>query len=478
MIVGSALVVIAFVLRSSSRNRHVRGRLVGSAFLFAVYAVISAALFYGDSLSLSPGLRRQLGQLLPLLLAFGAINSAVALALNPWRVDRLPDRFPTIVQDSIGIALFALAATLILQDRIFATTAVGAVVVGLALQETLGNLFAGLAVQIEKPFRVGQWVRVAGMDGLVREVTWRATKIRTKSGMLVIVPNSVLARDTITNYSEPTDELRIELEIGASYDTPPNDVKAAILSAIRDQPNILSEPAPEVLLTDFGASSIMYRIRVWTRDFALDEIIRDRIRSAVYYAFRRAGIVIPYPIQVQLYKEDVTPARVNPATNEEVLRAVSMFSTLSDGQCAELAAVSTRRIYAAREVIVRQSEPGGSMFVVARGEVSVSLEPGRSELARLGPGDFFGEMSLLTGDPRTATVTAVRDAELLEIRTEAFRRFVLGNPAIVEQVGAAVAARAAQLAEHRAAGSPAAAAAETPQRFLARVRRFLQVATT
>jgi small-conductance mechanosensitive channel/CRP-like cAMP-binding protein len=475
MVVGLALVLLTLVLRATNTNRHVRGRLTGSAFVFAVYAAIAAARGY---LQLSPELDRQLGFTLPLLLSFGIINAAVALLINPWRVDRLPDRFPTIVQDAIGIALFALTATLILQDRIFATTAVGAVVIGLALQDTLGNLFAGLAVQIEKPFRVGQWVNIAGKDGLVTEVTWRATKIRTKPGNFVIVPNSALARDTITNYSEPTDETRIEVEVGASYDTPPNDVKAVIMAAIKDDPLILKTHLPEVLLVDFAASSITYRIRVWTREFALDEIIRDRIRSAVYYAFRRAGIVIPYPIQVDMFKEDLLPSAPDLALAQSTLRGVSIFSALSDEQWTDLANTTTLRLYAAREVIVREGEAGSSMFVVARGEVSVSLQQTGAEVARLGPGEFFGEMSLLTGDRRSATVTAVSDAELLEITADAFRRFVLENPAAVEHVSAAVAVRAARLEEYRAAGVPIAASVETPQRFLARVRRFLRVAAT
>lgn len=354
MVVGLALVVITLVLRSTSANRHVRGRLLASAFLFSLYAAISAALAYGSYFS--PDLRRQLSLTLPLLLSFGVINGAVALVINPWRVDRLPDRFPTIVQDAIGIALFALAATLILQERMFATTAVGAVVIGLALQDTLGNLFAGLAVQIEKPFRVGQWVNIAGKDGLVTEVTWRATKIRTKPGNFVIVPNSALARDTITNYSEPTDETRIEVEVGASYDTPPNDVKATILAAINDEPLILKTHPPEVLVADFASSSITYRIRVWTRDFALDEVIRDRVRSAVYYSFRRAGIVIPYPIQVELFKEDTAPPAADPAAVETTLRTVPIFSTLSDEQWMELARAAKPRLYAAGEAVVRQGD--------------------------------------------------------------------------------------------------------------------------
>src|SRR5437868_12549543 len=175
------------------------------------------------------------------------------------------------MQDAIVIGLFILAATLFMQEKILTTTAVGAVVLGFALQDTLGNLFAGLAIQIEKPFRVGHWVTVGGKDGLVSEITWRATKIRTKAGNFVVVPNSVLSRDTITNYSEPTRETRLEVMVSAGYDVPPNQVKAVIVEALAGEPLIMAEHPPEVLLVNFADSWMTYRIRIWTTDFAADE---------------------------------------------------------------------------------------------------------------------------------------------------------------------------------------------------------------
>jgi CRP-like cAMP-binding protein len=350
---------------------------------------------------------------------------------------------------------------------------VGAVVIGFALQDTLGNLFAGLAIQIEKPFRVGHWVNVAGKDGMVSEVTWRATKIRTKTGNFVIVPNSALARDTITNYSEPIPETRIEVDIGASYDTPPNRVKATILEAIKNEPLLAGSRQPEVLLADFAASAVTYRVRVWTSNFALDEVICDRIRTAVYYAFRRAGIVIPYPIQVEMFREDMAAAAPDSKTTERLLETVRIFETLPAAERAHLAAAARDALYAAGESIVREGDAGSSMFVVARGEMVVTVDPSAHEVARLGPGDFFGEMSLLTGAPRTASVTAVTDVEVLEITLDAFRQFVLANPAAVERIGSAVADRAAALEEHRVAGVAIPAGGEESQKFLARVRRFL-----
>jgi small-conductance mechanosensitive channel/CRP-like cAMP-binding protein len=473
MIVGLALVLTTLILRGATGNRHVRGRLLASSIAFGAYALIGVALSY---LSISTGLGPRLRATQPLLLSFGALNALVALAVNPWRTDRLPDRFPTIVQDSIVIALFALAATFILQERIFATTAVGAVILGFALQDTLGNLFAGLAIQIEKPFRVGHWVSVADKNGQVSEITWRATKIRTKSGNFIIVPNSVLSRDTITNYSQPFLETRVELDIGASYDTPPNQVKSTILEAIKDDPLFIKTPRPEVLLWDFADSSITYRIRVWTTDYAAEDHIRDRIRTAVYYAFRRTAITIPYPTSVQMFREDPAAKPREPAIVENALQAVQIFAALSEAERAELGRAARLVLYAVGEPIVREGDAGSSMFVVIHGDVVVTVGPAAHEVARLGPGDVFGEMSLLTGAPRAATVAAFTDAELLEITADAFRRFVLANPTTVEQIGGAVQARAATLEEHRAAGAAAAPPVEAPHTFLARVRRFLRLA--
>lgn len=471
MVADFALFVLALVLRSLTPNRHLRGRLTSSAAAFAFYGLVATAR---ASQRLAPALVEQLSTLQPLFMTFGIINGLVAVVINPWRDNRVPDRFPRIVQDAIVIGIFGFAATLLLQERIFGATAAGAVVIGLALQGTLGNLFAGLAIQIEKPFRVGHWVQIAGADGQVAEVTWRATKIRTKSGNFVIVPNSKLADDIIVNYSEPTVESRIEVEIGVSYDAPPNRVKAVILEAIRDEPLIAKVRAPEVLLVDFAASSINYRIRVWCEDFAADERLRDRIRSALYYAFQRHRIEIPYPIQIEYSREEPSSAEALPPAAAAALAGVSIFSALDDEARRALERTATTGPYPEGAVIVRQGGAGNSMYVVVRGEVVVRLEPEGQEVARIGPGGFFGEMSLLTGAPRNATVRATCDSEIVEIDGSAFREFVLANPAALDHVSQATAARQAEL-EARRAAIGVVATTEAPQNLIDRIRRFFGV---
>jgi small-conductance mechanosensitive channel/CRP-like cAMP-binding protein len=468
---GLALLAAALLLRTGSSNRHVRGRLLASALAFAADVLLVAA----ESSGRLPATTHGQAQIVePLLLAFGVINGLVAIAINPWRTDRLPDRFPTIVQDFIVIALFAVSATAVLEERIFAATAVSAVVLGLALQDTLGNFFAGLAIQIEKPFRVGDWVNIRGADGMVAEITWRATKLRTKGGNFVIVPNSVLSKEQIVNYSEPTLQSRQEVDIGLGYDVPPNEVKATILAALRDEPLISTVRPPEVLIWNFAESSITYRIRVWVDDYAADDRLKDRIRSAVFYALRRANIAVALPTRkVVMTAAPVATSDVE--ATEQALRRVSIFVSLDEQQRRDIASVARRGLYAAGEAIVRQGEAGTSMFVLLSGEAIVLIEPGDQELARIPAGEFFGEMSLLTGAPRTATVRATMDSELLEITADEFKHFVLANPAAVEQLGAAVAIRQTEL-DHLKAQSAGTAASEPPQRLIDRIRKFFGVA--
>jgi CRP-like cAMP-binding protein len=178
-------------------------------------------------------------------------------------------------------------------------------------------------------------------------------------------------------------------------------------------------------------------------------------------------------MQVEIARpEKVVPPGIGP-DREVTLRAVSIFSSLSEDLQRALAQAATWSLYEAGDVVVRQGDAGTSMFVVARGEVIVALDSGQ-EVARIGPGGFVGEMSLLTGAPRNATARTAADSELLEITGDAFRQFVLANPATVEQIGAAVAHRRAELEERRASGA-AAAQFEPPHTLIDRIRRYLSL---
>ncbi|MCC6989075.1 MAG: mechanosensitive ion channel [Acidobacteria bacterium] len=466
---GIAFGVVLAAL-AAVRNRFVRARLGFAA------VVLLVAFGFDIALARQVGDPALVGGLARLLLVAAGIVAGVGLLFNPWRHDRVSERVPAIVQDVIVIALFAVAATLFLDEKFLTTSAVGAVVVGFALQDTLGNLFAGLAIQVEKPFRVGHWVRVGEFEGRVQEVTWRATKLLTKQGQFVIVPNSVMSKDPIVNFSEPTIPTRIEVEVGATYDAPPNVVKRALHEALDNAPLVLRDPPPDVIVLGFGSSSVDYRLRFWIDDFGRDNTARDQVRTNIWYTFRRHAIEIPYPIQVEYSREEKSPRSADRLQAlADRLGAVDLFSGLDDVERARLAEACPELLYGERERIVRQGDAGRSMFVVLEGRVRVTIEPSGQEVAVTTAGGFFGEMSMLTGDPRTATVTAMDDAVLLEIDADRFRELAVRRPGLVEHVSGIVSARRQGLADAKAAAEGARAAAPAPQSLLSRIKSFLNL---
>lgn len=414
-----------------------------------------------------------LSALARLTLVLAIINAAVALIANPWRQDRPSDRFPAIVQDVTVIALFTIVGTVLLREQLLTTSAVGAVVVGFALQDTLGNLFAGLAIQIEKPFRVGHWVQIADREGQVQEITWRATKLRTKAGQFLIVPNSVMSKEPVLNYSEPTVPTRIDVEVGASYGVAPNEVKRAMQEAMANSPLVMKTPEPQVILTNFGASSIDYMAQFWIEDYAVDRSARDQVRTNIWYTFRRYNIEIPYPIQIQ-YERDEEPVRTDRhvAAAADHLANVDLFKTLSPEARLALSTASHEHLFAGGEAIVRQDAEGDSMFVLMRGRARVVLEPSGQEVAVIPAGGFFGEMSMLTGERRTASVKALDDVHVLEVSAKDFRELAVANPGLLDHISTIVSSRRTGLEDAKAHAN-AAVVPEAKQNFLARMRRFL-----
>ena len=478
-LMGVAALAATLFVWSLTVNRLVKRKLKLSIFLLAAYLALHLAFLLAADLPGFPLTTNDLDSPVRpferLALTAAVINLFVITLLNPIREDRVRERFPAIVQDAIVIGMLLLVATFVFKEQLLTTSAVGAVVVGFALQDTLGNAFAGLAIQSERPFSVGHWIRVGEFEGRVAEVTWRATKLRTKSGNFIVVPNNIIAREAITNYSEPAVPTRLELEVGVSYAASPAAVKEAMHEAMAQAQHVLRAPGPDVLLVGFDASSMNYRARFWVDDYEFDEIARDEVRVAIHYAFGRRGIEIPYPIQVEYSREwPEADAPTLQRERERIVAGVDLFASLTEDQRAQIAGATVTRVFGDGEAIVRQGEPGESMYVLCSGRVAVVIEPDRREVARIEKGGYFGEMSLLTGEPRSATVIARGEAVVLELNADLFRRFGLESPQAIEQVGLAAVTRRTELDRAKSAAR-GAAVADAPATFMARMKRFLRL---
>ena len=472
---GGALLVAAQGLRSVVRNSVIRRRLRLASWVTVAYVGLHLVAMLAPAAAVFDSRVRLAEQL---LLMLAVINGLVGL-FNPWFREGVADRLPSILQDTLVVGGLGLVASFVLPNQtVLLTSTVAAAVVGFALQDTLGNAFAGLAIQVDRPFRVGQWISVGSFEGRVMEITWRATKLRTKSGNLIVVPNNIMSKEAISNYSEPETPTRILVEVGADYGVAPNLVRAAIMAAMDRAACVLKQPSASVIVSDFGASAIIYHARFWIADFALDDQSRDDVRTAIYYEFKRRSIEIPWPIQVQYERADAPP---DPSERRDsrmrAIAAVPVCAPLGAEAHAALAEAVDERVYASGEVVVREGDAGASLFVVVDGrlKVSVGTSAKQSDVATIEAGGYFGEMSLLTGAPRSATVTAQGDCLLLEISGDTFRRWLANRPDVLEHVARAATTRRLELDAVKA--TAASAPVESAATLVQRMRKFFGLNT-
>lgn len=405
------------------------------------------------------------------------------------RLARLRQRppVPQVLRD-IGRWVVATVAGIVIVRSFFPTVnlnvlAVSSLVVGYivgnATQDTLGNLFSGLALNAERPFQIGDWVSVGGHTGLVVDVTWRATRLRTRTEDFIIIPNASIGKDSITNFSRPTQVHGCYLTIRVSHHTPPTKAREAILNAIRDAPDVCSQPVPTACLMEFGPYSLDFKVKYFITDFARLEPIQSTVMDRIWYTFRREGISIPYPVQEELHRnapqEDAARHAAEAAGIKESLSNVELFRSLSSEESGLLARVVKLRKFAPGEILCRQGEPGDSFYVIREGRVAVDIKDhdGRpTRAAVLEAGSFFGEMSLLTGEPRSGTVTTETDVEVLCVSKPDFAMLLKRNADLAGQLAEALQKRVAARREIMESVTGTKQPAVTHSALTARILQF------
>ena len=384
---------------------------------------------------------------------------------------------PRLIRDIFAIIAYVLIVASLLKHyfdlslgALLSGSALLGVILGLALQDTLGNLFAGISLHADKPFEVGDVIKVGQWTGVVESVTWRAAKIRTFTNHLVLISNSQIAKEFVEVCPRENANARIVF-FNALYTDSPAKVIHIVREAVREAENVNRDLTPVVRIRDLGASGVDYEVKYWLEDYARHNDTDALVRQRIWYAFRRAGLNFAYPTQTLFVERPKPPRTTGVDSLAERLAAVDIFSPLSTEELARLAAAAVSHVYAPGEAIIRAGDAADSMFVVHHGRVEVRLADNGQQartVASLCEGNFFGEMALFTGEPRTASVVAVEETEVVEIGHQAMKHLFQTNPELVESLSHIIAERRAALAASAADRS----VEEESQGLISSIRRF------
>lgn len=394
-------------------------------------------------------------------------------------------RHPKLLTDLVGTALFVaaviLASQLVLElpaTGLIATSSVLIAVLGFALRNIFGDIFSGIALGIEHPYGIGDWIETTEhCAGRVTGISWRATRLLTRDGVTVVVPNSLIAGHRILVYG-PDRRGRYRTSLGVSIDAavPAERVRRVLLAAAMEAGRDVPGFAPDVVLADFAQGTAQYQIRFHVPDFGQEMVLRDAVALAVQRALRRAGLAVAYPTRGTVVRQ------FEPGTGDSgratLLDAIDLFRPFTTEERAALAAAMLPRMVAPGTAIMRLGEQGSSLFLLAEGVLDVRIaRPGGGEMpvAKLYPGAVFGEGSMLTGQPRSATILADTEAMVFELQREDIDPVLRARPAVLEGLTAIMVERQTRnQAGLRSADAPLPAA-PSREDMLARLRAFFGI---
>jgi small-conductance mechanosensitive channel len=455
-------VVVAFMLFSfvPAERARIRGAMLLFALSFAGLLAASTVIAFGGSPD-SFGYR--LIRWVSLFLESTAIINLISVFVFAVMLKAMRIRAPLIMRDLLlALAYIIVAITLLSRSGVdlagvVATSAVITAVIGFSLQDTLGNIMGGMALQMERTISVGDWVRIDQNEGRVKEIRWRQTSIETRNWDTIVIPNSVLMKGQVILLGRregAPQQHRQWVYFNVDFRFAPTDVIQTVETALRaDQiPNVASDPPPHCLVMDFKDSYATYAARYWLTDLALTDPTDSLVRSRIYSALRRANLPLSIPAQSVFVTEEDESRRERKRSEEverrvEALRCVELFSDLRDDERRELAAHLRNAPFVRGEAMTKHGAQAHWLYLIIEGEAEVHIAiDGKSEkVATLGSGDYFGEMGMMTGEPRAATVVAQTDVKCYRLDKDGFKDILHRRPEIAEDISHTLARRRVEL---------------------------------
>ncbi|MBX3280061.1 MAG: mechanosensitive ion channel family protein [Acidobacteria bacterium] len=441
-----------------SGRRHVRASLL--LFGFAVIVMLGAVVLAVAGFGAIARAVHWAG----LLIGGMAIVNLLSVLLFDVALKAVHLATPRILRDVlvglgyIGVALLLMSRGGVSLSGIITTSAVITAVIGFALQDTLGNVMGGLAIQLEKTIQPGDWVRVDQQVGRVVEIRWRYTAIETRNWDTVLIPNGVLMKSQVLIYGRRGGETvnhRQTIYFNVDFRFAPSDVIAAVTQKLQADsiPGVATQPPPQCILMDFKESYGQYVVRYWLTDLAVDDPTDSQVRARVYYALRRRGIPMSIPASSIFMTEESESRRMRKREREiesriQILSNVDIFEGLTQEERRKIAERMQDAPFVRGEALMRQGADGEWLYIITRGAAEVRIYSGKDEykvVATLGAGDFLGEMSLLTGAKRSATVIATDETDCLRLDKEAFHEVLKSRPEIAEYLAEVLARRQTEL---------------------------------
>ncbi len=450
--------VLAMLVRRQRAHIRVAVLMFGLALFLACFSVVPAAFGWSSA-------ARALHAAGLLLAGFAGVKLASIIVFDVL-LYFTPFSPPQVLRDLLvaagygGLALWLLSRWGFSVTSLVATSAVVTGVVVFSLQDSLSNILGGLVLQIDESFSVGDWVKIDQTSGLVREITWRHVAIETRNWDTVIIPNSVLIKSQVLiqgrRSGEPTQERRW-IYFNVDFRVPPTEVIRVVTDALVAEPveGSALEPPPNCILMDFKESYCQYAARYWLTNLAKDDPTDSLVRSRIYFALERAGISLSVPAYTTFVEQrDVERERlhheheISQRISALDLARVELFREMNDEERRKLAERLRYAPFMKGELMTRQGAEAHWLYLLTRGsaEVIVSTDSGvHKRVNILKAGDFFGEMSLLTGEPRSASLKALEDSECYRLDRQAFEDILHGRPEIANYLSELLARRKVEI---------------------------------
>ena len=424
--------------------------------------------------------------------AVGLVGASATLIFNVV-LPRLRLKLPLILQDVV-VAIASVATAVAVAGRagvslsgLIATSAVFTAVLGFSLQDVIGNIAGGLALQIDNSIGEDDWIKVGDLVGRVVEVRWRHTAIETRNWETVLIPNAVLMKSQVLvlgrRQKQPR-QLRRWVWFNVDWRHQPNDVIDVVNAAVRaaQLSNVAKTPLPNTVLMDMADTYGHYAVRYWLTDLHVDDPTDSAVRGCVFSALARAGMSPAKPAHALFVTEENSERKAEKTEAQlercrKLLRDLPLFRVLSDAERETLASGMRYAPFARGEIMTRQGADAHWLYLMEDGDAVVRVADGdiQKEVGTLKAPTVFGEMSLLTGEPRLATVIATSDSECFRLDKAVFQQVLGARPELAEKIANLLAERRGALDAAREgldAEAAAARQAKDANALLGRIRRF------